>query len=402
MGFYSTLLWSGVLFGVATFSGFTSFRVRNNYGKAMIYLNAASTGVILAAAFTHLLPDAINDLKDFSYPVAPAMSLTGFLIMVLVETVLHSHNLKSDHEIAEREHQSHDCADHDNVFGADPVHNFQLGMPSSSFTRVKGKAEGNLQSCPTLQRQCNDNAKKKVASRNLGLGTAKRGRAELQGKVEESRSLLTADSDGDDDAVSHDHKHSHSHDHAHNHKLSSIEAPGLHSQGHSHSHDHDHSHSLSASSAKARKKSTSSAASTSLWLALVVHSLMEGFGVGVTSSPLKQTTLVMAILIHKGFASLALASALLESGMDHKRFLSLFLAFSLASPLGAMLACLVQLEGGSTVLSGVVTGLASGSFMYIGFMEMLPAMLSSCQNMTDAMALFVFSAVAMAALAAFV
>jgi zinc transporter ZupT len=93
---------------------------------------------------------------------------------------------------------------------------------------------------------------------------------------------------------------------------------------------------------------------------------------------------------------------LLESGMDHKKFMTFFLAFSLASPFGAMLACIVQLEGSSTVLSGVVTGLASGSFMYIGFMEMLPAMLSSCQNMADAMALFIFSAVAMAALAAVV
>ena len=392
MGLLSTLLWSSVMFSVSAFAGFTSFRVRNQYQKAMIYLNAASTGVILAAAFTHLLPDAIEDLKQFSYPVAPAMSLTGFLLMVLVETALHSNNLATEHEIAAIEHeaQGHDCADHDMEHGADPVHNFLIGIPSSSFVKVKDKVEGMQKGCTTLEKQCNDNTKRRHSlTKQYQLDLADKDDNDIELSVHENQSLLH----GEESRVGqgnthHDLSLSFSHDHSHSH-----------SHGHNHGHQNDGSRQKQERKRSGSVQTTTAAASTSLWLALVMHSLMEGFGIGVTSNPLKQTTLVLAVLIHKGFASLALASALLESGMEYGTFLTFFLTFSFASPLGAFVACLVSLEGGSTVLQGIVTGLASGSFMYIGFMEMLPAMLTSCQHMTDAMLLFVASAVAMAALA---
>ena len=373
MGVFSTLLWSTVIFLVASFAGFTSFRVRNNYQKAMTYLNAASTGVILAAAFTHLLPDAINDLDQFDYPVAPAMALTGFLLLVLIETALHSHNLHTEHRIAELEHENHNCEDHDNEFGAEPVHNFLIGVPSSSFVKVKDKVEGNKQ-CPTLERQCSENAKRR---RSLT------GQNSFHGDISNEGDVAM--------------------DNFHNENLPLLEKTCNDDHSHHHNHSHHHESTDKAHNLKKRRNSiTTTAASTSLWLALVMHSIMEGIGIGVTDNALKQSTLVVAILIHKGFASMALASALLESGLGYQSFLAYFLAFALASPAGAVGACFISTQNHSTVLSGLVTGLASGSFMYIGFMEMLPAMLTTCQHMADAMFLFVASAIAMAALAAFV
>jgi zinc transporter ZupT len=355
--------------------------------------------------------------------------------MVLVETALHSRNLDSEHKIAAIEHQSHDCTVHDNELGAEPVHSFLLSVPSSSYVRVKDKVEGSQQPCSTLERQCSANAKRRSLSANSNDVNNDPYGDEIERLFEQSPLLSEEELELGVESVTRNYTHDHSHQHGHQHEHSH------HQHGHRHSHQHaaspslnhpeeqkevddyltfDHSHGHSHGGAHLRKpldtssssrsgslggsskgsgRTTTAAASSSLWLALVVHSLMEGFGIGVTSNPLKQTTLVLAVLIHKGFASLALASALLESGMEYNTFLTFFLTFACASPLGAVLASVVQAEGGSSVLSGVVTGLASGSFMYIGFMEMLPAMLTSCQHMTDAMLLFVFSAVAMAALA---
>ena len=57
------------------------------------------TGVILAAAFTHLLPDAIKALSMYTYPVATACSLTGFLLLVTVETVMQQLNFEQEHAV---------------------------------------------------------------------------------------------------------------------------------------------------------------------------------------------------------------------------------------------------------------------------------------------------------------
>lgn len=385
MALLTTVFWSFVLFLVASVAGFTSFRVREQYQTAMIYLNAASTGVILAAAFTHLLPDAIEDLSEWSYPIGEAMALAGFLLMVLVEMALHSSNLETEHMISAEQHESHNCAEHDNAFGAEPVHSFLLQIPSSCFVKVKDKTESSKsQNCSTLERQCSENARRrnsfKEQESNLNLNEFHQETSRLLQEREEEPLL----SDILDAA-----RKSSLPDKIKVVKQGDIKLKGQPTIELRHGVHHDNSNSTSAS------------ATFSLWLALVVHSLMEGFGVGVSTSSVEQLTLVLAIIVHKGFASLALASALLESGMNRKSFLIFFLAFACAAPFGAVTASLVQLNNNPT-LSGIVTGLASGSFMYIGFMEMLPAMLTSCKHMADAMALFVLSAVSMAALAAFV
>ena len=90
-----------LLIVVTVVSGFTryNFSSGNDNTGTMAYLNAVSTGVILAAAFTHLLPDAIENLKEFSYPLACASALFGFLILVIVETILTYHTLEDEHKV---------------------------------------------------------------------------------------------------------------------------------------------------------------------------------------------------------------------------------------------------------------------------------------------------------------
>jgi hypothetical protein len=59
----------------------------------------SSPQVILSAAFTHLLPDAISSLQMIQYPVACACSLFGFLSMVMLETILTYWTLEDEHQV---------------------------------------------------------------------------------------------------------------------------------------------------------------------------------------------------------------------------------------------------------------------------------------------------------------
>jgi hypothetical protein len=86
--------------------------VSNNV-EILSYMNAISTGVdlfiplfilirvqvILSAAFTHLLPDAMETLKMYTYPVACASALGGFLVLIVVETVLTFHTIEDEHRV---------------------------------------------------------------------------------------------------------------------------------------------------------------------------------------------------------------------------------------------------------------------------------------------------------------
>ena len=110
------------------------------------------------------------------------------------------------------------------------------------------------------------------------------------------------------------------------------------------------------------KEATSPAAAYSFWLALVVHSVMEGFAVGVSGNVVQALAILLAIVIHKVFASIALASALIDSQLGKTKFTILYGTYSFASPMGAMVAAIVSVGDSSTV-PGIITGLAAGSFM---------------------------------------
>lgn len=389
---------------VSLVSGFMGYSIMQNNQKLMNYLNSISTGtvvyvcfaltpphgepratagVILAAAFTHLLPDAVSDLSDFDYPVAEACSLTGFLLLVLVETSMQYIQYEEDHKVVKTEHTGHDCADHDYAAGVDVIHSDAGKLRASSIARIQQEVS------------IRNEAVSECVTCDIDIGDP---HDRLFGKESSKYGSFTHPAANSDKGHDHEHGHSHGNDHQHEPKKDVESAPLLlrgHSdeqRGYSHSHGHSHDH----TGEKKGLKITQTGAYT-LWAALMVHSTLEGFGVGVTSS-VQQGAIVFAILIHKGFESLALNSALLEAKIPYPMYLLLYGIFCLSIPVGAMVGALLKTSG-SSVFSGVITGLASGSFMYIGTMEMLPTTLSSCENMLLAIALFIGSAACMAGLA---
>lgn len=96
---YRTVGWSVLLAIVSIGTGALSYKFKNSQHRGVPYLNAVSTGVILAAAFVHLLPDALHDLQEFQYPVAMLSSMIGFLLMVIVEAILQFSGLQAEHKV---------------------------------------------------------------------------------------------------------------------------------------------------------------------------------------------------------------------------------------------------------------------------------------------------------------
>mmetsp|Transcript_16350 Transcript_16350/g.24650 ORF Transcript_16350/g.24650 Transcript_16350/m.24650 type:complete len:354 (+) Transcript_16350:23-1084(+) len=347
-----TAIWAIVLATVAVVSGATGYKMQSSSSGVLSYLNALSAGVILSAAFTHLLADATEDLEDFSsYPVAPACALSGFLLLVCVETLLTFNTTTTpaedsgeDIEIGVTVQRAH-------------------SVPSTVFPiqRRGWKSVGGL-------------------TTNTAARTMSYDRATFRPQEKE----------------------------VNNCRSNSVSASGVSRYSPPNNETNEASKSLLADAIEEEKpvpgSNTTSEIRTgvySFWIALVVHSVMEGFAIGVTGNFVEQFTIAMAIIVHKVFASIALASALMDAKCSSIEFASLYGVYALASPCGAIVACFLDVGDSSTV-PGIITGLAAGSFMYIGTMEMLPHMLSECKNMVMAMSLFVAAAVAMALLAAVV
>lgn len=107
-------------------------------------------------------------------------------------------------------------------------------------------------------------------------------------------------------------------------------------------------------------------------MALVIHSTMEGLGIGAADSYISQISVVFAILIHKIFESIALAGILIDGKVNFLRSRVMFTVFALATPTGALCTAFMQsyIESSGDndttgkILDGVVTALAAGSFMY--------------------------------------
>jgi zinc transporter ZupT len=327
-----------------------------NHNASLPYLNAVSTGVILAAAFTHILPDAMENLESFSYPLACASALCGFLLLVVVETVLTYQTLEDEHKVAAENHSRHDCSVHNHELGSSPVHSFlSKGIPSSVFPRVHQQGENT--ECYLKMRRANSFSEYSYGSLDV---------SPIKGTIE--------------DRFGHDHSHGHQHgaheghDHSHGHDHLTHTPRIAHETvlikpqiDTSQSHSHSHSHGAVISPDKTPKEIF--AATYTFWMALVVHSTMEGFGIGVADTVIEQFTLVLAVLIHKVFESLALAGLLIDGKLPTHQAVWMYGIFVIATPIGAVLSAIIESyvasngDDLSKLISGVITGMAAGSFM---------------------------------------
>ena len=106
-------------------------------------------------------------------------------------------------------------------------------------------------------------------------------------------------------------------------------------------------------------------------VALCFHSLLEGAALGAQETITNSMHIFIAIVSHKGLAAYALGSSLVESRVDMEKFWKVIIPFTLASPVGILLGYFL-----SAIAQGLgaaaLSALASGTFLYVAFMEVIP------------------------------
>ena len=112
-----------------------------------------------------------------------------------------------------------------------------------------------------------------------------------------------------------------------------------------------------------------------LIMALSLHSLFEGLTVGLITDVDTLIQLLIALLLHKGIIAFAMGVKLVDGGLRAKSVIKGIILFAAMAPIGVGLG-LAVLSSFSRVASlfcsGILQGLATGSFLYVTFFEILP------------------------------
>lgn len=109
------------------------------------------------------------------------------------------------------------------------------------------------------------------------------------------------------------------------------------------------------------------------FLGISIHSLIDGIAIGaaLVTSVNMGLLVAAAVILHKVPDGFCLGALLQCKGYKPKSAGTLLGAFSLATPLGALLTY-YGLRFGGTVDTGLALGLAAGSFLYVATADMLP------------------------------
>lgn len=107
-----------------------------------------------------------------------------------------------------------------------------------------------------------------------------------------------------------------------------------------------------------------------VFIALSFHSVMEGMGMGASSTP--AWDILFAILAHKSLAAFALALEFVHHNASRKQLLTTVAMFSLMTPTGILFGRLLVDSNHATPAGGICAALAGGTFLYVALMEIIP------------------------------
>lgn len=111
-----------------------------------------------------------------------------------------------------------------------------------------------------------------------------------------------------------------------------------------------------------------------LLIALSLHSVFEGLAVGLQKNSSDVFEIIIGIIIHKAIIAFSLGMTLAQSTLSYFNSLLSVLTFSLASPIGIGFGLMiVEFRNGtsSSLIEGILQGLACGTFLYITLFEIL-------------------------------
>ncbi|KAL8274689.1 hypothetical protein Esti_001404 [Eimeria stiedai] len=132
--------------------------------------------------------------------------------------------------------------------------------------------------------------------------------------------------------------------------------------------------------------------SSLLLTGLSLHSLMEGFTLGVAPNP---TTVAIAILLHKTLEAFAVGSSLLHVRATLGSYVVQMLFYALTAPLGVAAGLCLQVSVSSEaknpdglggvaayvqLIPGLLIGLGAGAFLHVGLLEILASEMQRCRR----------------------
>ena len=112
-----------------------------------------------------------------------------------------------------------------------------------------------------------------------------------------------------------------------------------------------------------------------LVFAISLHSLFEGLAVGTNSEVQALLQIVIALLIHKSILAFSIGVQLVDADLPSKTVLICVAIFAIMAPIGVGIGIGVLKSTASTTrdfFSGTLQGIATGTFLYVTFFEVLP------------------------------
>ncbi|KAJ1080970.1 hypothetical protein NDU88_001158 [Pleurodeles waltl] len=116
-----------------------------------------------------------------------------------------------------------------------------------------------------------------------------------------------------------------------------------------------------------------------LVFSLSLHSVFEGLAVGLQEDSSKVLEICVALLLHKSIIAFSVTLKLVQSRLRHRVVLFCLILFAIMSPLGIGIGVSLSESGGTVnqLTRSVMKGIATGTFIYITFLEILPHELNS-------------------------
>jgi len=102
-------------------------------------------------------------------------------------------------------------------------------------------------------------------------------------------------------------------------------------------------------------------------LAISCHSFMAGLGVGAMSGN-ELWSGMAAVVAHKGLATFTLSTCFIKAGCSKCSLIFYIGLFSVVTPLGILCGSVISADNAT---NGILIGLAGGSFLYIGVLEVI-------------------------------
>ena len=117
-------------------------------------------------------------------------------------------------------------------------------------------------------------------------------------------------------------------------------------------------------------------ASILLTIALSIHSIIEGIGVGATGDVNTITSEFIAILVHKCFTAFALGNQLISSGYWTERSKRKYFYISIGLFIGVSLLGIgigwAIASADSSITEAIFVGITAGSFIFVAALEIIP------------------------------